>query len=116
MKRDMELIRDMLLWMEGQDDRLFIFNQFPVFNQDSEATIGHIALLKSAGFLDEPRKGFLRVTWEGHEFIEKVRDPEIWSKTKDGASKIGSWGIKILGELASGYLKQKAGELGIPLI
>lgn len=113
MKRNMDLIREMLLWMEGEDDRLFIYNEFPVFNNDAESTIGHIALLKSAGFLDEPNKGVLLVTWEGHEFIEKVRDPEVWGKTKDGAAKIGSWSIKLLGEIASGLLKQKAAELGI---
>ncbi|MBD2841317.1 DUF2513 domain-containing protein [Erythrobacter rubeus] len=55
------------------------------------------------------------MTWEGHEFLDKVRDPEIWRKTKKGASELNSWGVKLIGEMATGYIRAKATELGIPL-
>ncbi|MEE4288434.1 MAG: DUF2513 domain-containing protein [Erythrobacter sp.] len=115
MKRDMDLIREMLLWMEAQDDRVILLTHFAVFRDDSELTLGHIALLQSAGFVDEPQRAVLRITWEGHEFLDKVRDPEIWRKTKEGASKLNSWGVKLIGEMATGFIRAKAVELGIPL-
>lgn len=112
----MDLVREMLLWMETHDDRLILLNEFALFRDDRDLTLGHIALLKSGGFVDEPQKGVLRITWEGHEFLDKVRDPEIWRKTKEGATKLNSWGIKLIGEMASGYIRAKATELGIPLV
>ncbi|MDY7099222.1 MAG: DUF2513 domain-containing protein [Pseudomonadota bacterium] len=115
MKRDMDLVREMLLWMEDHEDRLILVNEFKVFCDDSELTLGHIGILKSGGLIDEPQKGLLGVTWEGHEFLDKVRDPEIWTKTKEGASKLNSWGVKLIGEMASGFIRAKAVELGIPL-
>ncbi|MFZ1741425.1 MAG: DUF2513 domain-containing protein [Pontixanthobacter sp.] len=111
----MDLIREILLWMEEQDNRLILFNGFKVFRDNSELTLGHLSMLMSAGFVDEPSKNQLRITWSGHEFLDKVRDPEIWSKTKAGAAKLGSWSVKVLGEMASGYIRLKAAELGLPI-
>jgi hypothetical protein len=44
----------------------------------------HLSLLKEAQFIECPGSqpigggiGFRRLTWEGHEFIDAVRDPEI---------------------------------------
>lgn len=77
-------------------------------------------MLKDAGFLAHEKMlaggqfGW-RLTWQGHEFVDEVRDPEIWRKTKEGAEKVGSWSIKLLGELAAGFVRAKAAELGLPL-
>ncbi|WOE75278.1 DUF2513 domain-containing protein [Alterisphingorhabdus coralli] len=114
MKRDMETIREMLLWMEEQDERLFMLGELPIFDDNREKTIAHLTMLQSAGFIDKMPSGAFSISWEGYEFLDKVRDPEIWRKTKDGAEKVGSWGIKLIGELASGYIKLKASELGLP--
>ena len=101
--------------MEDHEDRLIIANEFKIFRDNTELTLAHLAMLKSGGFVDEPQRGLVRITWEGHEFLDKVRDPEIWKKTKDGASRLNSWGVKLVGELASGYIRAKATELGLPL-
>jgi Hypothetical protein (DUF2513) len=29
----------------------------------------------------------LNLTWQGHEFLETVRDPDVWERTKEGASR-----------------------------
>ena len=113
MKRDMEVIRGLLLWMEEQEDGLFSDLDMPPMPTE-DSTFEHLQMLVSAGYLAEKGGGF-RITWEGHEFLDKVRDDEIWRKTKEGATKIGSWSVKLLGELAAGLLRQKAIELGLPL-
>lgn len=116
MKRDMDTVRELLLWMEAKPDGLFTYHDLPGF-PDFESTIEYVQLLTSGGFLTAPTgttRSF-RMTWEGHDFLDKTRDEEVWSKTKAGAAKLGSWSVKILSDLASGFIKQKAAELGLPL-
>ncbi|WP_126941637.1 DUF2513 domain-containing protein, partial [Xanthomonas sp. BRIP62409] len=56
-----------------------------------------------------------RITSDGHDFLDSVRDPEIWRKTKSGAGQLGSWTVRMLAEMASGYVRAKAKDLGLPL-
>lgn len=77
--------------------------------------VGYIQLLLSGGLLESSQRSVYRISWAGHEFLDSVRDPEIWRKTKDGATKVGSWSLKLLGEMATGFVRAKAVELGLPL-
>lgn len=113
MKRDMDTIRTLLLWMEEQHTDMFMFQSLPHL-PDYRSTLGHAQMLISGGFIDRDRHT-LRMSWAGHEFLDKVRDPEIWRQTKEGASKVGSWSVKFLGELAAGFIRAKAIELGLPV-
>ena len=59
---------------------------------------------------------FNRLTWAGHDFLDTVRDPEVWTRTKDGASKMGGWTFGLLKDLGTAYLKHVAKErLGLDL-
>lgn len=84
----------------------------------------HVSLLIDAGLiraleLSDPSspEGFWlqdpQLTWDGHEFLDKIRDPKIWKKTKEGAQVIGTWSISVLKEIAVSIAKQKAIEYGI---
>lgn len=58
----------------------------------------------------------LEVTWQGHELLETIRDPEIWRKTKEGAGRVGNVAWDFVVDLAKAYAKQKAKEiLGIEM-
>jgi hypothetical protein len=58
-----------------------------------------------------------RLTFQGHEFLDTVRDPEIWRRTKEGASKIGGAGVELLLTVGKAYAKQVLQEkLGIHLL
>lgn len=48
-----------------------------------------------------------RITWKGHEFIDTVRDPEVWRKTKENLDKVGNFGIEGVKALAKGFLKKQ---------
>jgi len=124
MKRDMDLVRNILLRLENSDK---IRNGAAVLSDlaDDSLVQGHLELLEDAGYLEQKnwkphpegvtmRMGW-RITWAGHEFLDTVRDPEIWRKTKAGAEKLGSWTIKLLADMATGYVRVKAQELGLPL-
>ena len=39
----------------------------------------------------------------GHQYLEMIRDPEIWRQTKESAQKIGSFSLDVLSALAKGF-------------
>jgi hypothetical protein len=51
-----------------------------------------------------------RLTWSGHEFLDNVRDPEIWRRTKEGADKVGGFSLEVLGASAKGFIKKQVSE------
>jgi hypothetical protein len=81
----------------------------------------HVALLKDAGFVEavirQDHIGFpsgatiIRLTWQGFEFLELVKDPEVWRGTKKVFDKAVSWSMPVLME----WLKTEAKRhLGLP--
>ena len=81
-------------------------------------------LLEEAGFLKGQDLSSLdglewqpkRLTYQGHEFLDTIRDGEVWRRTKAGAEKIGGASIGFVWELAKAYGKQLVTErLGFSL-
>jgi hypothetical protein len=48
---------------------------------------------------------FSGLTWAEHDYIDAVRDPDIWRKGKQGAEAAGGFTIDILRDLAKGFIK-----------
>ena len=131
MQRDMDLIRELLLRLEKAHDRPFTTWTIP-FDDEALAVEGytpdqigvHLELIVDAGLLKVEGRGFSAdgwlifqgVNWEGREFLETVRDPEVWKRTKEGASKMGGWTFSLLKDMGTAYLKHVAKErLGLDL-
>ena len=120
----MDLIRKLLLTVEEAPDAAL--QRMPTFEGYSvDAVAEHTRLTFDAGLLEgasfkplsgPPQFANISLTWSGHEFLEKTRDPEIWEKTKSAAGKVGSFSFPLIMELAAGYMKAKATALGIPMI
>jgi hypothetical protein len=114
MKRDMNLIRSLLLQIEGEEPK-------PDLGQYSqEQKIYHSALLIEAGLVDGEiitnGSGYpattiiIRLKWAGHEFLDAARDEDNWQRaTKSVAKAGGSFTIPILSEILTQYIKQKLG-------
>ncbi|MBB3775319.1 hypothetical protein FHS52_001262 [Erythromicrobium ramosum] len=122
MKRDMDLVRDILLAVEAAP--MHLRDAVLIDGRDPELVKGHTHLLVEAGLLRQPFSrshgsavvfSGLTLTWDGHEFLETIRDGKIWEKTKSGAGQLGSWSIGLMGELAKGAIRQKAAEIGLAL-
>ena len=120
MKRDMDLIRTILLKIEEQGDPQL--RRVPTIQGADEHTVrSHVGLLLDAGLVRAidastySSRDYLEIglTWEGHEFLDNIRDPEIWRKTKSGAKKVGSFSIGILAEIARAAITAKAQSLGV---
>ena len=139
MKRDMDLVRVILLDLEARSPDISLKNDFGYEREKVAADLGvsvdvlnyHLTLLFEAQLidgwalrgLDHPSGKALRLdsdyvfhvvprhlTWVGHEFLESVRDPEIWKQTKGAASSSGSYGLDTLKDLAKGFIKTKIKE------
>ncbi|MFG1375448.1 DUF2513 domain-containing protein [Xanthobacter autotrophicus] len=52
----------------------------------------------------------LRLTWQGHDFIDSVRDPKVWENTKNGATAAGGFTVDLLRDLAKGFIKKQIEE------
>lgn len=124
MKRDMDLVRQLLLEMEGHDDYEVSVTEVGLLGTDRPRIIGHLKLLADGGYVEMTRTNTpsgrplttgWRLTWQGHEFLDQVRDPEIWRQTKAAAGKVGSWSMTVLASLAAGFIKAKAASMGLPI-
>lgn len=120
MKRNMDLIRELLLHIEDHGNPEL--RDVPELEGHSlNVVLYHIKLLIQAGLVtaidagtfDGPDYMQIEMTWQGHEFLSSVRDPEIWRRTKEGAGKVGSWSLGMLAELAKAVALAKMKEIGL---
>lgn len=51
------------------------------------------------------------LTWNGHEFLDTIRDSDVWGKAKAVANKAGGASIAFMWEIAKAEVKTK---LGLP--
>jgi hypothetical protein len=115
MKRDWDFIRELLKAIEVgckiSSNELMV-----IANGDGDKLAYHLRMLIEqvdlVSAIDiSSDDGFewieLELTWHGHEFLDSVRDPEIWRVAKEGAAKVGSFSIETLGALAKGFIKTK---------
>jgi hypothetical protein len=121
MKRDMDLIRELLLKLEalplGQGEIVYITPdaaEIAVRGYDVAQIDYHLSQIRQSGFVDGPRPGtgigFRCLTPAGHDFLDSVRDPETWTKTKKGAAAAGGFTLELLGDLAKGFIKKQIEE------
>lgn len=99
MKRNMDLVRDLLLTIEDDDKRRL--EQYPY---DLQAR--HFLIVRDAGLAmgavsgDDSNPGRympFRLTWQGHEFLQLMREDSLWKRAKETIMKEGvSWTFEIL--------------------
>ncbi|WP_447915939.1 DUF2513 domain-containing protein [Delftia acidovorans] len=118
MKRDMDLIRDILFWMEEHDA------DSPRIPEKSEREIGyHCHLLADAGLIvaansssygdTVPQAIPISLTSRGHDFIDSARNKTVWSTVKNKvATTTGGASIAIMTELLKEEVKRRLGLSG----
>lgn len=117
MKLDKDLVRAILLEIESWPPTQYDMRQVEIEGYDARAIGYHLMLLGEAGLLIVEDAGCIgedllfeatRLTYAGHAYVDNVRDPEIWRKTKAAAGKAGSVSLKVLVEIASSLASQAA--------
>lgn len=118
MKRNMDLIRELMLKLESLP--MNMGDVFCLQPGDKEIAVEgftehqieyHLELLREIGFIQSPGSQpmlgitYAGITWAGHDFLDAVRDPEIWRKTKQGAEAAGGFTIDLITDLAKGLIR-----------
>ena len=107
MKRDMNLIREILFQLESTTAGKARHLQAPEgYSQDE--LVYHTTLLLEAGLIEGRRvTAFsagtfrdLRLTWEGHDFLDAVRPPAVWESVEERLKHLGGAALAVVKALA----------------
>ncbi len=124
MRRDMDLIRDLMLVLEALPESPGGVHQLTpgegilaidAYGKDEVAY--HLQLIEEAQLIRTFEAGFGaevlfdRLSWAGHDFVDSVRSPEVWAKTKKGAEAAGGFTVDLLKDLAKGFIKKQIEDL-----
>ncbi len=117
MKRDMDLIRKILLITESDSHGFAPQKPMEIDGYTQEEIGYHIHLLGEADLAkvinmtfdqsDSPSAQMLNLTWNGHEFLDSSHDNHIWNQAKDAISKLGGASIQIWTALLIAYAKKE---------
>jgi hypothetical protein len=116
MKRDMEIIRTILLNVEN--DKYELGERVHVDGVPDTTCAYHVALMQDAGLVEaEIIKDVLcpyhaalihRLTSAGHDFCDGIRQDTIWNKAKEHILKPGvSYGLSVLVEYVKVQVHQR---------
>ncbi len=117
MKRDPDLIREILLKVEQSTEPLSL-DDLNFSNYSPNEVYYHGNLLIEVGYLvgrsqyDEGQSRFLlirRLTWQGHDFIEAARSETVWKKAKEKMLPLGNFVFELAKPILIEFIKQQLG-------
>lgn len=121
MKRDIDLIRKLLLYFEEKPDDKMV-KELELEGYSKKEVQYHFILMDQAGLLRCEREvssstsdRIIRVypfslTWQGHEFIEAARNDSFWNKAKEMVkSKSGALSVDVVKALLIAMAKESVG-------
>lgn len=119
MKRDMDLVRDILMYLEEKPSwNGVLTNQFEGSEHDL-AWHYHCMMLIDAGLVkgkiipksmsgDSFSVKVNALSWSGHEFLETIRNDTVWSKTKSKIKQTsGTMSIEMIKSVANGFVSKR---------
>jgi hypothetical protein len=117
MKRDMDLVRVMLLAIEESPHGFAPKIEISGYTQEQ---IGyHATLLKEAGLAEgietttmgsqSPELMITRLTWLGHDFLDNARENQTWNQAKDMIKTIGSASLQVWASVLTMIISKKLG-------
>ena len=116
MKRDDDFIRQLLLECEQSDDIHLVARLLLNPSDDELKRYHHIQLLCDAGYFIPVGKHVYRMTNQGHDYLEAIKNETVWAKTKDEVTKLGGATLDMIKDIAVTLLKRELAEkFGISL-
>lgn len=116
MKRDMDLIREILLRLEVSSEDEQALQPLGDLGYSREQIGYHAYLLVDAGLatgfdlgsdgIALPHFSVESLTWDGHEFLDAARDDARWFKAKSVLTGVGGFSAVVLKEVLVGMLRQ----------
>jgi hypothetical protein len=130
-KRDMDVIRELLLEIEGgrktyelldraSADALGVARKEDLSDERVHQICLYLGMLENAKFIELQKMGggvwwVKEISWAGHDFIDSVRDPEIWKGAKGIAARAGGFTAGLLAAAAKGLIKSQMQAHGIEM-
>lgn len=119
MKRNMDLVRQILLALEAHEDPAGMANVEIDGQQQAEVNC-HLTIMVEAGLIygqeysheavDDTIWMYVRMTWRGHDVLDAARDDARWAKVKAQLEATGgAWTLAILEQLLAGGLRADLG-------
>lgn len=113
MKRDDELVRNLLLLVEeisdGHSNYLSEYFVERIPEESSEKVLYHLKYLLDAGLIEGSYEYILDITPSGREYLDTIRDDYIWKKTLQKVQPFGSVTLSVIAEVAKSLLLNKLG-------
>jgi hypothetical protein len=117
-QRDMDLVRKILLYIEGKEDDHPIIDA-PFDGYDEITLLEHYHLIFEAGLVrgeticstTTPERVIkvipFGLTWAGHDFTNSIKNDSIWNKAKDTvSSKLSGLPFDVLKAVLIGLCKE----------
>ena len=118
MKRNMDLVRQILLALEAHEDPAGMANVEIDGQQQAEVNC-HLTIMVEAGLLygqeythesvDDTLWMFVRLTWKGHEFVAAARDDARWAAVRDKLEAVGGGTLDVAMELLTAAVRRDLG-------
>lgn len=116
MKRNMDLVRTLLLELEGVPAGELYESDQSSAEADRDTIEGHLLLMEDAGLItrvDRELSGNVivgEITWAGHEFLNAIRPDGVWKRIKDTLrEKALGASFAVIQQLGIAYTKQLLG-------
>lgn len=120
MKLNKDCIRDLLIYLEDNLSYTHRISTGSLSLKDytRDELVYTVERLSEAGFINSckissgpctPTYFVLSLTYNGHQFLDTIRDDKIWKNTKIATSKLASVSIPIFQEIASSLIKSTLG-------
>lgn len=125
MKRDLDLIRQIMLALEEKMEYGKNFQSAQLIEVMQDKTLSaeklayHIGLLVESDFIRAKEYKYLSgeptdylintITSQGQDFVDTIRQDTTWNKIKEKASKIRDFTLSLLIDIGKEYLKKQIG-------
>ena len=112
MKRDIDLVRSILIYVENAADevdaREMATERWPI-----ETVAYHVRLMAHHGLVDVSRDArgmngntieltVAGITWDGQDYLDSIREPKVWGRVKEAlAGTVGSTTLDVVRQTAS---------------
>jgi hypothetical protein len=118
MKRDMDLVRSILLLLNDHEHG-YAPRRLNIPSYTDEQIYYHCFILGEARLIqvsnssDEnslsPEAIPIRLTWSGHEFIENAQNEGVWSQAKAAVNKLGDVSFSVWASVIAKIVEQNLG-------
>lgn len=115
----MELVRQLLFMIEKLESN---HTELKIPSEiDREEAVYHLRIMEQAGFTvnkiqyadNQPLWIYSSLTWDGHDFLDSIKNDTVWTKIKEGIKnkglELGQVSFSVLKEYAKLEIKKKLG-------